>query len=111
MSYFPMLKLRVNLVFHASRALARAVTIAIRYSAVRLQGFTERNCLNSELQILDYPTQQCGLIPQLAYAFGLHFVGKDFQRTLERYTREPDPSFLSNIHASSSGMKVVVFYL
>ncbi len=106
-----MLNLRVHLVAHASRTLARSLTIVIRYSAVRLQGFTDRNSVNSEIQILDYPTHQGGLMPQLAYAFALHFVGKDLRRTLDHYINQPDRSLLSDIHATSSGIKVVVFHL
>ncbi len=108
LAYFSMLILRVDLIYHASRSLARALTIAIRYNAVRLQGFPDGNSVNSELQILDYPTQQSGLMPLLAYAFGLHFVGKDLRRALDRHINQPDPSLLSNIHAASSGLKVVV---
>ncbi len=103
-----MLNLRVNLIYHASRSLARALCIAIRYNAVRLQGFADRNSLTSELQILDYPTQQSGLMPLLAYSFGLHFVYKDLRARLDRHINQPDPSLLSNIHAESSGLKVVV---
>eukprot|EP00611_Tribonema_gayanum_P001472 TRINITY_DN11077_c0_g1_i2.p1 TRINITY_DN11077_c0_g1~~TRINITY_DN11077_c0_g1_i2.p1 ORF type:complete len:245 (+),score=104.06 TRINITY_DN11077_c0_g1_i2:437-1171(+) len=72
-----MLDVRANLVIKASTSLARALTIAIRFSAVRRQGFAgEAATADNERPVLDYPTQQRGLFPLLAYAYALHFTGE-----------------------------------
>ncbi|CAF4091082.1 unnamed protein product [Rotaria magnacalcarata] len=58
--YGAMLTTRVNLCAFFALLLARAVTIAVRYSAVRRQGQTPSG---KETLILDYPLQQDKLVP------------------------------------------------
>ncbi|CAF5190691.1 unnamed protein product [Rotaria magnacalcarata] len=71
--YGAMLTTRVNLCAFFALLLARAVTIAVRYSAVRRQGQTPSG---KETLILDYPLQQDKLVPCIAstYAFFYSFM-------------------------------------
>ncbi len=59
--------------------LARAVTIAVRYSAVRKQGFkspsTAHSFKSEEVPILDHQIQLYRLAKQLAVAYALKFTG------------------------------------
>ena len=87
LSYGTMVFVRSWIVIEASRYLARALTVAIRYSAVRLQFPKEvdgeealaagkkKGGVREEAQVLDYTTQQQQLFPLLATAFAFHFTG------------------------------------
>ncbi len=61
--------MRARIVVGAASVLARALTIAVRYSAVRRQFAPDGGA--SEVQILDYQTQQFKLLPLLATAYVL----------------------------------------
>ncbi|XP_012284641.1 probable peroxisomal acyl-coenzyme A oxidase 1 [Orussus abietinus] len=69
LTYGTMMFVRVVLIRDISRYLSKAVTIAVRYSAVRRQGQIRSD--EPETQIIDYVTQQYKLFPNLAacYAF------------------------------------------
>ena len=94
-----MLATRVNLCAFFSILLARAITIAIRYSGVRHQGVNPSGLENDHLKftplidslisrketlILDYPLQQEKLVPGLAttYAFFLSYMKLENFRAL-----------------------------
>lgn len=102
--YGVMLATRVNLCAFFSVLLARATTIAVRYSAVRHQG---QNPNGKENLIIDYPLQQDKLTPCIAttYAFFASFV------KLENLRKEIIESEnilfeqLPELHAVSSGLK------
>ena len=58
--------------------LARGVTIATRYAAVRRQ-FQDRDATDSDIaenQVLNYTMVQVRLLPLLAATFALHFTGR-----------------------------------
>jgi acyl-CoA oxidase len=107
LAYGAMLDVRATLVMKASFSLGRAVTIAVRYSAVRQQGFRQGSSME-EVQVLDYPTQQRVLMPLLAYAFVLHFTGESMRRVYHKYLETLDGSLLPDLHATSSGLKALV---
>ncbi|KAJ5266915.1 hypothetical protein N7478_009723 [Penicillium angulare] len=67
---------RAQIVHHARLVLARAVTVAVRYTAVRRQ-FKDRDSDGSgpEMSVLDYPTVQIRILPLLASTFALHYTG------------------------------------
>ncbi|UJR20063.1 hypothetical protein I4U23_023196 [Adineta vaga] len=104
MLYGAMIHMRIHLSYTFSLSLAQAVTIAMRYSAVRLQGL---NPQGKEVRILDYPLQQEKLIPCLAttYVFLMSFL------TLDNYCnqlRTNETIFLQQLpelHALASGLK------
>jgi acyl-CoA oxidase len=94
--------------------LARAVTVAVRYCAVRRQfqdrdgAAPTRSCQQDEMQVLDYPTVQIRILPLLASTFALHYTGEymyslyhESRRTIE----EGDFGPLAALHSASSGLK------
>jgi hypothetical protein len=76
----------------AGGRLAVAVTIAIRYSCVRQQGFAENKASSfraEERQIIDWQVQRYRLFKQLALTYALKFTGKwmiDMFKSLETET-------------------------
>lgn len=70
--------IRSTIVLQAGSTLARGVTIATRYCAVRRQ-FQDRDAPASEPgenQVLNYKMVQIRLLPLLAATFALHFTGR-----------------------------------
>lgn len=69
---------RSTIVLQSGGVLARGVTIATRYAAVRRQ-FQDRDAptdTHGENQVLNYTMVQFRLLPLLAATFALHFTGK-----------------------------------
>lgn len=69
---------RSTIVMQAGGVLARGVTIATRYCAVRRQ-FQDRDApqwQKGENQVVNYTTVQIRLLPLLATTFALHFTGR-----------------------------------
>jgi acyl-CoA oxidase len=101
-----MLAVRTMLVSGAASVLAAAVTIAVRYSAQRLQfgapGATE------ETAVLDYTMQQHRLLPLLATVYAARFVGRRMRAMADDLAERIDNGDLSTlpeVHATSSGLK------
>ncbi|KAJ5890962.1 uncharacterized protein N7473_007190 [Penicillium subrubescens] len=100
---------RANIVHHARLVLARAVTVAVRYTAIRRQ-FQDRDSDKNgpEMSVLDYPTVQIRILPLVATAFALHYTGLSMQNVY-RATREDiesgDFRSLAHMHSMSSGLK------
>lgn len=101
---------RAQYIEKARLALARAVTIAIRYTAIRKQ-FADRDVQNAteEEAVLNYPTVQIRLLPLLATTFALHYTGeamlKLYWSTRSSIEKSGDFSRLAEMHAQSSGLK------
>ena len=77
--YTTMMTTRASMTGTAAARLAQAVTIAIRYSCVRQQGFEDSSTKTFravEKKIVDYKIQQYRLFKQLAYAYALKFTGR-----------------------------------
>ncbi|KAL5001038.1 acyl-CoA dehydrogenase/oxidase [Aspergillus recurvatus] len=102
--------MRSKIVQHARLVLARAVTVAVRYTAVRRQ-FADRDSASTnspELPVLDYPTVQIRVLPLLATAFALHYTGLAMQNVYARTRKQiesGDFSSLAYMHSMSSGLK------
>lgn len=101
---------RANIVMHARLILARAVTIAVRYTAIRKQ-FRDRDAKTDtepEMAVLDYPSVQIRILPLLATTFALHYTGAAMYNLYNR-TRQNiekgDFSALAELHSTSSGLK------
>ncbi|CAI7624126.1 unnamed protein product [Penicillium manginii] len=100
---------RAQIVHHARLVLARAVTVAVRYTAIRRQ-FQDRDGdkRGPEMAVLDYPTVQIRILPLLATAFALHYTGQSMRATYQS-TREAveqgDFRSLAHMHSMSSGLK------
>ncbi|KAJ1324205.1 acyl-CoA oxidase [Microdochium nivale] len=77
--YGTMTYIRSNIVFQAGSTLARGVTIATRYCAVRRQ-FQDRDTPKGapagENQVLDYTMVQFRILPLLAASYAMHFTGR-----------------------------------
>ncbi|KAE8683987.1 hypothetical protein F3Y22_tig00111164pilonHSYRG00070 [Hibiscus syriacus] len=104
--YGTMVYVRQTIVSDASCALARAVCIATRYSAVRRQ-FGSQNG-GPETQVIDYKTQQSRLFPLLASAYAFRFVGewlKWLYTDVTQRLQANDFSILPESHACTAGLK------
>jgi len=107
-SYGTMVYVRATIVADSSKFLARALTIAVRYSAVRRQ--TAALPGNMERQILDYQNIQSSLFSLLASCYAMHFTGKkmmDLYKVSESQGNKGDHSMLPELHAVSSALKAV----
>jgi acyl-CoA oxidase len=95
---------------HARLILARAVTIAVRYTSIRRQ-FRDRDAKSSteqELAVLDYPSVQIRLLPLLATTFALHYTGEamyNLYYSTRSSIEKGDFSSLAELHSTSSGLK------
>ncbi|KAL3425818.1 acyloxidase [Phlyctema vagabunda] len=121
---------RSTIVLQSGGVLARGVTIATRYAAVRRQ-FQDRDSTDStgsENQVLNYTMVQFRLLPLLASCFALHFTGKammglyqENQKNMQKVAagkadanRGAGPEethsgsdLLADLHATSCGLKAL----
>ncbi|KAH7094470.1 acyl-coenzyme A oxidase 1 [Paraphoma chrysanthemicola] len=118
---------RSTIVMQAGSVLARGVTIATRYAAVRRQ-FQDRDAPAGEAEtpVLNYTMVQIRLLPLLAATFALHFTGKSMmemyqenRKNMEQKGAKQDSStrgagpeetqsgsdLLADLHASSCALK------
>ncbi|XP_078585416.1 peroxisomal acyl-coenzyme A oxidase 1-like [Branchiostoma floridae x Branchiostoma japonicum] len=106
LAYGTMVQVRSFIVSEASDSLAKAVTIAVRYSCVRRQ--SEMKPGHPEPQVLDYVTQQYKLFPYLAAAYAFMLAARSmifvYFRSMEKIGRG-DITVLPELHALSSGLK------
>lgn len=113
--YGTMTKVRADIAAGAFGPLASAATIAIRYAAVRHQEPGARQ--GQERPVLDYTSVQWRLLPQLATAYALRFMGyslMDEITQLSAQTRENPAQAgqaASAMHASTCALKTVCTYL
>ncbi|XP_055840110.1 probable peroxisomal acyl-coenzyme A oxidase 1 [Episyrphus balteatus] len=108
LTYFTMVNVRVSIVMHSYMSLARAATIAIRYSAVRRQ--SKINPKEPEHQIIDHLTQQMKLFPEIAKALALRLNADCLTSMLKAVQAEilkGDLSRLAEMHALASCLKTV----
>lgn len=104
--YGTMVFVRQTIVADASKALSRAVCIAVRYSAVRRQFGSQDG--GPETQVIDYKTQQSRLFPLLASAYAFRFVGEWLKWLYSDVTQRlqaNDFSTLPEAHACTAGLK------
>jgi acyl-CoA oxidase len=118
---------RSTIVMQAGSVLARGVTIATRYAAIRRQ-FQDRDdpeWQKGENQVLNYTMVQIRLLPLLAATFALHFTGKGMMSLYEANNRkmsqqksnpndmrgagpeetQSSSDLLADLHATSCGLK------
>ncbi|PRP79966.1 hypothetical protein PROFUN_05942 [Planoprotostelium fungivorum] len=110
LSYGTMVFVRSNMILNGASALAKASTIAIRYSCVREQGMVQPKQAG-ETKLMNYKSQQYRLLPLLSHAFAIHFTGfyiLDMYKDLLRRLDGSDFSTLPVIHATTSGLKAYV---
>ncbi|RMZ89815.1 hypothetical protein DV736_g2946, partial [Chaetothyriales sp. CBS 134916] len=121
---------RSTIVLQAGSVLARGVTIATRYCAIRRQ-FQDRDAPTTETgenPVLNYKMVQIRLLPLLAATFALHFTGQNMIKMYEHNqkimaaantqgadsTRAPGPEelqpgtdILADLHATSCALKAL----
>lgn len=108
--YGSLTNIRANIIMHARLILARAVTIAIRYTSIRKQ-FRDRDATSPnapEMAVLDYPTVQIRLLPLLARTFALHYTGEamyNLYNNTRQQIEKGDFSEIAVLHSASSGLK------
>ena len=103
-SYATMTRVRAGIVMSAGMALSDAATIALRYAAVRRQ----EPGAAVETPILNYASVQYCLLPALAGAYALRFVGQEMFRAfleLEQRSAAGDYSLGAITHATSCALK------
>ncbi|KAE8148336.1 hypothetical protein BDV25DRAFT_158440 [Aspergillus avenaceus] len=126
--YGTMTWVRSNIVLQAGSVLARGVTIATRYCAVRRQ-FQDRDGGSDagENQVLNYKMVQVRLLPLLAAMYALHFTGRGMMRLYEENQKlmkgaveigqekrgagpeqlRAGADLLADLHATSCGLKAL----
>ncbi|KAL8953195.1 MAG: hypothetical protein Q9222_000930 [Ikaeria aurantiellina] len=121
---------RSTIVLQSGGVLARGVTIATRYAAIRRQ-FQDRDAKDSESgenQVLNYTMVQIRLLPLLAATFALHFTGQGMMALYEENQKKmtadagklastnrgpspeelfPSTDLLADLHATSCGLKAL----
>ena len=108
--YGSLTAVRAKIISHARLVLARAVTVAVRYTSIRRQ-FQDRDSNDKaapELAVLDYPTVQIRILPLLATAYALHYTGEamyNLYHGTRAQIEKGDFSKLAVLHSQSSGLK------
>ncbi|KAF9362238.1 acyl-coenzyme A oxidase [Mortierella sp. NVP85] len=113
LSYGSMVLLRSYMVRDAAMDLARAATIAVRYSTVRRQfnvPTSRKDASNPSLetQVINYPMVQARLFPIVAQSYAILAAGNKMWSMYEGMLAElmkGDVSSLAEVHAISSGLK------
>jgi acyl-CoA oxidase len=117
-----MMQVRAYIIHTSNEALAMACTIAIRYSAVRRQGYdadsedaAEKKRADDapkEFQVLDYRQQQYRLLPLLAASYAIFFTGKrvlarlkEIERRLVSGDATVSKTVVADVHATTSALK------
>ena len=78
-----------------------AVTVAVRYGAMRRQ-FGPAG--GPEIAVLDYRSQQEKLMPLLASAYGIHFATRYLVAQYAEAKRTKEEDVIADVHALSAGM-------
>jgi len=117
-----MMQVRAYIIHTSNEALAMACTIAIRYSAVRRQGYDadsedaadKKRADNApnEFQVLDYRQQQYRLLPLLAASYAIFFTGKrvlarlkEIEVRLVSGDAGITKTVVADVHATTSALK------
>ena len=103
-SYGTMTRVRAAIVSIASLYVGSAVTIAVRYAAVRLQ---EPGAVK-ERPIIDYISHQYRLLPIIAAGYALQFIGEAMMAEyfeLESQMQKGDYSLAQIVHVTSCSLK------
>ncbi|KAJ1985896.1 fatty-acyl coenzyme A oxidase [Dimargaris cristalligena] len=114
LAYGALIMGRVSMVVDSANMSKKALTIAIRYAAVRRQFGDSPAAL--ETKLLDYPIHQYRLLPLLAQTFALNFTGiemtKLYQNLMQRIDNASDGAglaetieLLKETHATAAGLK------
>lgn len=109
LSYGGMMYIRATMIPGAGWTIAKAATVAIRYTTVRRQG--EPDTKGLERQVLTYPSTYYRLLPILSRAFVFIELGRYTIKALTQMQQRlasRDTSLLPEMHALLCGLKVFV---
>lgn len=109
LSYGGMMYIRATMISSAGWTIAKAATVAIRYTTVRRQG--EPDAKGLERQVLTYPSTYYRLLPILSRAFVFIELGRYTMKALTQMQQQlanRDTSLLPEMHALLCGLKVFV---
>jgi len=118
--YFTMITTRVGMIMGAGSKLGMASTIAIRYSAVRNQGFKDStqgiSHLSPENQILDYKIQLYRVLKQLSNAYAIKLCAEMLIKEVEKFTGGSYGTIkstegLKELMSTSAGLKSLSTYI
>jgi len=113
--YATMVFARGGMIKGAGGFLARSVTIAMRYSCVRHQGFVNTKDTPSytapELPVIEYRVQRYRLFKQLALAYAIRFIGNWMLSQFANIDSLEDLSSLPEIAATAAGLKGLTTFL
>ena len=116
--YIVMISTRVAMTYGAYNVLAKASTIAIRYSAVRQQGFVntrEDSHASGEHPVLNYQVQQYRLFKALSMSYAMFFAAKEIRHQLDAFRKgldsAGDVNALPEIHATAAGNAYILCIL
>lgn len=108
LTYGTMVFVRVMIVRNMSMLLARAATVAVRYSCVRRQSLINPN--EPEVQVIDHLTQQGKLLPLVAKAVALKLTSDSLWQMYEQMRTELDSGRterLPELHAIACSLKAI----
>ncbi|XP_037941254.1 probable peroxisomal acyl-coenzyme A oxidase 1 [Teleopsis dalmanni] len=108
LTYGTMMFVRCALIRDTAQSLAKASTIATRYSAVRRQSPIDPNL--PEPQIMDHTTQQLKLFPQIAKAIVIKTTGDNVWNMYSNVSGELEQGILERLpemHALSCCLKAI----
>ncbi|KAJ3052648.1 fatty-acyl coenzyme A oxidase [Rhizophlyctis rosea] len=115
LAYGALISGRVSMVTDSGNVAKKALTVAIRYAAIRRQFGSKPT--EPETKILDYVIHQYRLMPLLAQAFAMHFTAVEVNRiyeslmvrldTLHPGSKDQEEVLeqLKEVHGTSAGLK------
>ncbi|KAF9950004.1 Peroxisomal acyl-coenzyme A oxidase 1 [Mortierella alpina] len=111
MNYSTMVAIRANIVRNAGYALGQALTIAIRYSMVRVQGGDRLpSQQGQELKIIDHGMQRYRLTTSLALSYAMLMTGQVMNELHRRNLKnviQGEVGLMAEVHATSTGLKAL----
>ncbi|KAF9190590.1 Peroxisomal acyl-coenzyme A oxidase 1 [Haplosporangium sp. Z 767] len=111
MNYSTMVAIRANIVKNAGFALGQALTVAIRYSMVRVQGGDRiPSQKGEELKIIDHGMQRYRLTTSLALSYAMLMTGRvmtELHRRNLKNVIQGEVELMAEVHATSSGLKAL----
>ena len=104
MAYLTMLQTRASMVNASATVLSEACTVAIRYSAIRRQGFINNSTADykaEQYQVIDYPIQRHRLLKCLSQVIAIKAAANQMDDMMVQASEED----LGELHATSSSLK------
>lgn len=109
MAYAALIGTRGTLVTLSNGMLKKALTIAVRYCAIRRQGVqVNSRDPHEETKLLDYQSHQYRLMPLVARAYAYHFQTSYIEALVDTFNNEGGDmanDILADIHGTMAGLK------